>query len=536
MKDTSAEFSLLVPESWPLFRLLALLLLCPSMHALSIINIFSTPSVLLQASLVVLISIKVKADLDVRYERLKIFDKGNVPSVPNKNPISGNLFEVIVPRHNLQVIESYHEKLGKTYGMFYGPDPWVFSIDLDLLYRVFVQENIIDITQFRMPFVTEMNDSLSQQQGDVWRQLRRTVDPSFTSRQMKSDNVFEDIDKVCLQILDCISAHRVDLDGYIVDVLQLFKKFSVEVILRVAYGRENSVNMGPYNREPLIEEIHSASKVIRGPFVWAGIMFDCLQYLLGSFAPLSPMGRCIRMIHSVLDDSMRKRQMVNFKIDRQSRKMIDSIIESSKRHRMSDESMKANLFFIFLAGFETTANTLAIMFWLLAKDQARQQKLRSSLISEGEQSEYLDWCIRETLRLHPAVPTAIGRILDRTIEHNGLTFYPGTTINASIFSIHRCKEYWGQDADQFRPERFGELGQLHPAQYFAFGIGPRYCLGMNLALAELRAIVPKLLLRYRVEKCASTPEQLDMSSPNMIHMIIEGQVEVRFVELRSCGC
>lgn len=526
------------PERWPSVAImLAIATTCQLLHVLSIVNLLSLTGVTLQASLLVAISIKVKAYLDERIERHKIFDKGNVPSVPNKNPISGNLFEVIVPHHNLQVIESYHEKLGKTYGMFYGPDPWVFTTDLDLLYRVFVKENIIDITQFRMPFVNEMNNSLSQQQGDTWRQLRRTIDPSFTPRQMKSDNVFEDIDKVCSQILECISAYEQQgAQGRVVDVLQVFKKFSVEVIFRVAYGRGNSVNMEPHGREPLIDAIHEGSKMIRGPFVWAAIMIDSLQHFLGAFAPLTPLGRCIRLIHSVLDDSMRQRRMLinSCKSEARARKMIDSIIESSKINKMGDDCIKANLFFIFLAGFETTANTLAIMFWLLAKDQSRQEKLRRSMLSgAGEQAEYLDWCIRETLRLYPAVPTAIGRILDRTIEHEGQTFFPGTTINASIFSIHRCKDYWGADTDNFRPERFGELGQLHPAQYFAFGIGPRYCLGMNLALAELRAIIPKLLLKYRVQACQTTPDQLDITSPNLIHMIIEGKIEVSFVELIS---
>lgn len=472
--------------------------------------------------------------LNERYERSKIFDKGQVPSVDRKHPLSGNMFEVIAPFHNLQVIDSYHAKLGKTFGLFYGPDPWVFSTDGDLLHRVFVQDGSknIDITQFRMPFMDELNNSLSQLRGDQWRSVRRLFNPSFAPHQMKSDNVYEDIDKACSRALNCVSGHPVEDAGRIVDVLSLFKRFSADVIFRVAYGRDDAINMEPKGKDVLIETMDQAAKMVRGPIAWASVMFDSMQHFIGLFSHLSPLGRCVKLIHEVLDESLKLRRVAHLELDKRNRKMIDTFIESMQTNKISEKLIKANLFFIFIAGFETTANTLAIMFWLLAKYPDYQDRLRESLLQDGEQSSYMEWVIQETLRLHPAVPTAIGRILSEPLEHNGMTFFPGTTINASIWSLHRCQHYWGSDSHQFRPERFRDA-KLHPAQYFAFGIGPRYCLGMSMALAEIRAILPKLLLRYRIESCAGTPAELDMTSPNLIHMIIEGQIELKFVELSS---
>jgi len=473
-----------------------------------------------------------------------MFERGNVPSVRNKHVLSGNLFEIIAPPNNLQVIDSYHQKLGKNFGMFYGPDPWVFSTDLELLYRLFVTEGNehIDIVQFRLPFVDEVNNSLAQIQGDRWRRTRRILNPSFAHRQMKSDNVFEDINRACVKLLDCVAGHPVEgggsepgvgqQPGRIVDVLYNFKKFSVEVIFQVAYGCETGVNMEPLAKDPLIEAIHDGSKNVRGPVVWASIMFDNSQRLLGLLTHFTPIGRYTKFIHSVLDESLRRRRQISNRVDKGNRKMIDTIIESGSSHKLEDSILKANLFFIFVAGFETSANTLAILFWLLAQNLPIQEKLRTAIASEGEEAKYLEWCIQETLRLYPAVPTAIGRILHQDLHHNGMTFFKGTTINASIYSIHHCKEYWGQDEAVFRPERFGEL-KLHPAQYFAFGLGPRYCIGTNLAMAEMRAIVPRLLLKYRVDLCSTSPTFIDATSPNMIHMIIEGQINLKFTEISS---
>lgn len=488
---------------------------------------------LLLSSLLVASLAKTRNELRKRYEAFQVFERGGIPSVGNKNPISGNLFEVIVPNHNLKVIHDYHQRLGKTFGCFYGPDPWVFTTDLDLLQKVFTDGKTIDMTQFRLPFITEINRSLSQVQGDEWRRLRRILDPSFAHRQMKSDNVFKDIDVACNKLLDCIESHPIeesDKQSRLVDVMYNFKKYSIEVIFRVAYGEDQGVNMTALAEDPLIESMDVGSKQIRGPFVWLSIMFDSTQWLLGYLARFTPIGKNIEFIHSVLDRSLSKRRLMS--VDKRNRKMIDTIIESGKTNLLNEPTLKANLFFMFIAGFETTANTLTFLFWELARDERVQEKLRQALMTGGEEDEYLNWCIQETLRLHPAVPTAVGRILHEDVEFRGNKFFKGTTINASIYSIHHWPDYWGEDVESFRPERFSELS-MHPAQYFAFGLGPRYCIGQNLALAELRAIVPRLLLKYRVQFCDSTPNPIAAISPNLIHMIIEGKVTLKFTQISN---
>lgn len=489
--------------------------------------------------------IKAKTILGDRYERLKIFDKGNVPSVGNKNVFSGNLFECIVPSNNMEIIEGYHRKLGKTFGMFYGPDPWVYTTDLDLLHKTFVansQKNI-DVTQFRLPFVNEMNTSLASIQGDEWRMVRKILNPSFTHRQMKSDNVFEDVEKNCYKIIDCIDQHKQILDKQenqetkscrIVEVGYLCKRYTMEVIFQVAYGYENNIKIEADKKDSLIDAVISGAELIKNPITHLSIMLDDAQKLLGPLVQLTPIGTYVNYIHQILDESLKKRRKLASKIDPRNRKMIDSIIESVDSNKIDNDKLKANLFFIFVAGFETTANTLAILFWLLCKFERVQDKLRSTIMLEGSESKYLHWCIQETLRLYPAVPSGAGRILHEDLEYNGMKFFKGTSINASIFSIHHSKEYWGEDVEEFRPERFGEpMAEQHPLQFFAFAHGPRYCIGMNLAFAEIKALVPKLILKYKLEKCATTPERLNYSTQNLVHMIINDQLNIRFTEISS---
>lgn len=485
--------------------------------------------------IILICCIKIKSLINERYEAHSIFDKGNVPSVPNKHPLSGNLFEMIVPDDNIHIHERYHNKLGKTYGMFYGPDPWILTVDPDLLQRVFTQE--VTRTQFRLPFLTEFSRSLAQLQANQWRKQRKTLNPFFTCHQMKKDNVFDDVDKACAKVIESIRGHPdeknfINSGAHIIDVNYQFKKFSLEVIFEVAYGYQNGIDMTPNTRNKLIDTIEEASYEVRSPIVWACISFDNLERFIGQLAKFTKIGTYIKYIHEIIDISLDLRREKSHLITQNERKMIDTIIECIDQNKMDYECVRSNLFFLLLAGFETTANTLTTLFWLLAKHSRVQEKLRDSILIEGDQAKYLEWTIMETLRLYPAVPSGIGRVLSEDIEHNGMKFFKGTTINASIYTLHREVHLWGQDSSCFNPDRFAHL-KLHPAQYFAFGFGPRYCMGTNLAMAELRAITARILAKFRLEKCQSTPERINSISPNMIHMILEGQVNIRFVELST---
>lgn len=495
------------------------------------------------ASITLLATIKFLLYIKKRREGLKIFDECNIAKIGNERPFIGNVLDTFARYDSLQLLDSYHKKLGKSFGLFYGPDPWVMSVDLELIQRVFITEGHIhtDQTDFRLPFVTEFNESLAQVKGDKWRYNRRIIGPSFSHRQMQTDNVFQEINRVCELMLDYIAGHRSPGDqSAIVDVHYGFKKYSLETIFRIAYGCEYKERLVPGERDELIDWLEHASTMISGTVTFLSISFGLAQLALGSLAGLTPLGACIRYIHSITSDSLKKRRELlkerGGKLALDERKMIDSLIESSKLGKMSDANLRANLFFMLLAGYETSSSALALMCWYLAWHQEAQEKLRKSIVAEGEESEYLDWCIKETIRLWPPVPTSIGRVLEHDIEYNGQRFVKGMSINASVWSIHRWPEYWGDDVESFRPERFGEPASnelVNSMRFFGFGGGPRYCIGKSLALAEIRAITTRLLVRYRITTCPTTPEKIDGISPNMIHTIIRHPMDLAFTEIST---
>lgn len=138
--------------------------------------------------------------------------------------------------------------------------------------------------------------------------------------------------------------------------------------------------------------------------------------------------------------------------------------------------LRSQLMHILLAGRDTTASMMGWLFLCLARDPARYKKLRDTVIEQfgtyGQPKEisfstlkncqYLQQCNNEILRLYPVVPiNARHAFKDTTIPVGGgpdgksPIFVPaGTAVEYSVYAVHRRKDLWGADADDFIPERW----------------------------------------------------------------------------------
>ena len=83
-------------------------------------------------------------------------------------------------------------------------------------------------------------------------------------------------------------------------------------------------------------------------------------------------------------------------------------------------------------------------------------------------------------------------------------------IAVDVLSIHYDKEIWGpMDPKLFYPERFSKKYKRHPASYFAFGIGPRNCVGIKFAYMEMKLVLAKILRFFEVVPSGKLFDQLN---------------------------
>lgn len=110
----------------------------------------------------------------------------------------------------------------------------------------------------------------------------------------------------------------------------------------------------------------------------------------------------------------------------------------------------------------------------------------------------MGWVLNEVLRLYSPAPNA-QRQTREDITVNNLTIPKGTNVWIDVVSMHHDPNLWGEDVNEFKPERFeNDLygGCKHKMGYLPFGFGGRMCIGRNLSMMEYKIVLSLMLTRF----------------------------------------
>lgn len=188
---------------------------------------------------------------------------------------------------------------------------------------------------------------------------------------------------------------------------------------------------------------------------------------------------------------------------------------------------------MFLAGHETSASALAWAFYLIASSPDIQDRLHEEIdvaIGEGtlERGHFRKLPLvrnvfRETLRLYPPI-TFVPRKTTKTETWRDKVLKPGVTIFASLWLMHRHREFW-DNPDGFDPDRYDtpEGKQSSRDAYLPFSIGPRVCPGASFAMQEAAIVMAVLLQKYRFSPTDHVPRpvsKLTLRSENGIELLV----------------
>ncbi|KAH7325816.1 cytochrome P450 [Stachybotrys elegans] len=168
----------------------------------------------------------------------------------------------------------------------------------------------------------------------------------------------------------------------------------------------------------------------------------------------------------------------------------------------------------FLAGIDTTSDTLMFLVWSLSQPRNKvfQEKLRQEVlgipaeslnergyptVEASDKCAYLQAIIKETLRLYAPLPSYEPRSVQVDSEVDGYAIPADTVVGIQPYTLHRNPEVF-EDPLTFNPERWlGPQAAEANRWFWAFSSGGRMCIGLHLAMAEMTTLTAAIYRTYQ---------------------------------------
>ncbi|KAL6867578.1 hypothetical protein ACP4OV_015602 [Aristida adscensionis] len=370
--------------------------------------------------------------------------------------------------------------------------------------------------------------------GDAWRAQRKVASHEFNMRSLRAfvaRSVHGELHGRLLPLL-----RRAAASGRALDLQDVLERFAFDNICRVAFDYDprqlpggdavDGAAAAPDAGRRFADAFRDAENLSAGRFRYAVPGFWKIKKALnvGSERRLR---ESIAVVHGYADRIIqaRREEMAGGgggggfeKHDLMSRFMASEDESFSE----SGVPLRDVVMSFLLAGRETTSSALTWFFWLLSSrpDVARrirdevaavrarrpQDGLRDGVgfdLDELREMHYVHAAITESMRLYPPVPLITLRAAADDVLPDGTAVGAGWFVGYSSYAMGRMVAVWGEDALQYRPERWLDAAARFrpesPFRFAAFHAGPRQCLGKEMAYIQMKCVVACVVEERDVE-------------------------------------
>ncbi|XP_044266787.1 probable cytochrome P450 6a23 [Tribolium madens] len=442
--------------------------------------------------------------------------KKQVPTHPPKFP-AGNILKSVLGKENIFItVENYYREFKrkgyKHAGLYFFNGPVYLPIDPEIVKSILTTdfEHFVD----RGVFVDEKNFPLSAHlfsiKGSKWRKLRTKLSPTFTSGKLKT--MYEIFTKMTQNFIETLKPKAERKDD--INIKHVTNNFTADIIFSTAFGLESNTLQNPDSK------LAKIANTLFIPPTWIVIKALALEGLK------NPGG----IVRAFISDKSKEEFFVDLvkktvkhrdenKIVRKD--FLSLLLEVRDKEGLSFNEIVAQCFLFFLAGFDTSSQTISYCIHSLAYNQDIQDKLRKEILDNMGSDftkytydnifklPYLDQVFKETLRIYPVLGF-LNRICVKPYQIPGTdsVLDVGTPVLIPVLGLHRDPEYF-PDPLKFDPERFSENNSHVPFTYLPFGEGPRFCIGARYGQLQAKLGIACLVSQFRFKPSPKTPEFIE---------------------------
>ncbi|CAI0409794.1 unnamed protein product [Linum tenue] len=452
---------------------------------------------------------------------------GKLPPGPARLPIIGNLHNLgLKPHISLADLAKVHGplmtlKLGQVTTIV-ASSPALAKEILQKHDKVLSDRHgilameVLDTHKFALPLLPV---------GPKWRNVRKVCNSYVFATQKLDLNQGLRREKI-IEVLEGVRRNASERPGEAVDVGRVAFRASLNALSATVL----SMDLADEEKSETAREFKEVAR---------GIMEEAGRPNLGDFFPVlgkldlqgiqrrnkGHIGKVLDLFGWVIGERLRKMKSESYV---STNDMLDTLLtigdDNNREAQMNPTGIKHLFLDLFVAGTDTTASSLEWAMAELLRNPDKLVKAKNELdemIGKGNhlaesdipQLPYLRAILKETFRLHPALPLLLPRKAGADVEINGFTVPKGARVLLNLWAIGRDPTIW-DDPTSFVPERF--LGSDVDAkgnnfELVTFGAGRRICPGMPLALRMLHMMLGSLIHWFDWKLSDGVePEKLDM--------------------------
>uniref|UniRef100_A0A0E0G2P9 Cytochrome P450 n=1 Tax=Oryza nivara TaxID=4536 RepID=A0A0E0G2P9_ORYNI len=412
--------------------------------------------------------------------------------------VSSHDFVPIVQPHFRKWVSLY----GKTFLFWFGAQPNICLADINIVRQVLSDRTGMYPKDLTNPYFAHLlGKGLVLIDGDEWKRHYKVVHPAFDMDKLKMMTV---------TISDCTGSMMSEWESELgmkggsaeIELSQRFQELTADVISRTAFGSRYSEG----------KQVFLAQRKLQ---LLALSMFLTIQIPGFRYLPTKKnlkiwsLDKKVRsMLRNIIKIRLANKDTMGYGNDLLGLMLETCVPEHDESQQLSMDEIIAECKTFFFGGHDTTSHLLTWTMFLLSTHPEWMRKIRKEVttmcgdeVPTGDmlnKMNLLNMFLLETLRLYGPV-SLISRRTGTNAKFGGIKVPEGTILRIPIATIHRDKEVWGEDADEFKPARFENgvsKAAKHPNALLSFSNGPRSCIGQNFAMIEAKAVITMILQRF----------------------------------------
>ncbi|XP_071712105.1 cytokinin hydroxylase [Rutidosis leptorrhynchoides] len=400
----------------------------------------------------------------------------------------------------------WQKSYGKVFMYWLGTEPFLYIADPHFLKKI---SSGVTGKSWGKPNVFK-NDrkpmfggGLVMVEGDDWVRHRHVITPAFSPSNLKamSRMMVETTKSMLDRWSELVNSgnQEIEIEGEIIST-------AGEIIAKTSFG------MDFHNGRTVFKKLRTMQETLFKTNRYVGVPFG--KYLcLGQNLEAERLGKEIdELMVSIIVD--RKKSMAENGGGNEQQNLLgvllqENHVDGQKDRKLSTRELVDECKTFFFGGHETTALAITWSLLMLAAHPMWQHELREEIKQVAGDGEIdatmvaglkkMGWVMNEVLRMYPTAPN-VQRQVRGDIQVDQHSVIPdGTNIWIDVVAMHHDQDFWGEDVNKFKPERFKDDihgGANHKMSYLPFGFGGRMCVGRNLSAMEYKIVLSLILTRF----------------------------------------